>query len=81
MASKPGRHDTALLAIGALIAAVLWLPVSISLAGNLELNFNGARGEIWVAYSIATDGLALLALVWGLLRRLVVRLFRRRVRV
>ena len=32
------------LSMGSLIAAVIWLPVSIALAGNLALNFQGGRG-------------------------------------
>jgi hypothetical protein len=30
-------------------AAVLWLPLSIALAGNLALDFSGARGTLWLA--------------------------------
>lgn len=37
-----------------LLAAVLWLPVSIALAGNLALNFSGSRGSVWIIVSYAT---------------------------
>jgi len=35
----------------ALVLAILWLPISVALAGNLELNFAGSRGTIWLAIS------------------------------
>lgn len=49
--SRPG---TALrvASIVALAAAVLWLPVSATLAGNLELNFSGTRGSAWLVLSL-----------------------------
>jgi hypothetical protein len=37
-----------------LLAAALWLPISIALAGNLALNFSGSRGTIWFVISFAT---------------------------
>ena len=37
-----------------LVVTVLWLPISIALAGNLELNFSGSRGTAWLIISSAT---------------------------
>jgi hypothetical protein len=37
-----------------LIVTILWLPISIALAGNLELNFSGSRGTAWLIISWAT---------------------------
>jgi hypothetical protein len=37
-----------------LLAAILWLPISIALAGNLALNFSGFRGTVWMIISYAT---------------------------
>lgn len=37
-----------------LVLTVLWLPISIALAGNLELNFSGSRGTAWLVISSAT---------------------------
>jgi hypothetical protein len=34
-----------------LVVTVIWLPISIALAGNLELNFSGARGTAWLVIS------------------------------
>lgn len=35
----------------ALVVALSWLPVSIALAGNLELNFGEATGPAWLAFT------------------------------
>ncbi|GAB4186255.1 MAG: hypothetical protein Tsb002_10580 [Wenzhouxiangellaceae bacterium] len=52
------------LSVAAAVVALAWLPVSIYLAGNLHLNFNGVQGEIWSWYSIGTVLLSLVALAW-----------------
>lgn len=49
----------------ALLASVLWLPVSVVLAGNLALNFSGARGTAWIAMTLATIVVVLVSLVWA----------------
>ena len=36
------------------ISAMLWLPISIALAGNLALNFSGFRGTVWLVISSVT---------------------------
>lgn len=62
--SRPGtsaRHFSA----ASLIAAAAWLPVSIGLARNLNLNFSGIRGEVWVWLSVGTAALAAAALTWA----------------
>lgn len=51
----------------ALTLAVLWLPVSIALAGNLELNFDSGIGPAWFAFT----ALALLASFGALLFALI----------
>ncbi|HET6395351.1 MAG TPA: hypothetical protein VFF91_00750 [Pseudoxanthomonas sp.] len=48
-------------------AAALWLPLSVALAGNLALNFAGARGTAWLWLSLCTFVAALAALAWSLL--------------
>lgn len=50
-------------ALGALALAVIWLPVSVAMAGNLALVFSGVRGEAWIALSLATVVAVLCALV------------------
>jgi hypothetical protein len=54
-----------------LVVTVLWLPISIALAGNLELNFFGSRGTAWLVISaviaIAVLGSLALAIAGALL--------------
>lgn len=45
------RHRVSLMA---LLAAAVWLPFSIVLAGNLALNFQGFSGTVWLAATAAT---------------------------
>ncbi|WP_149193984.1 hypothetical protein [Luteimonas suaedae] len=49
----------------ALVSAILWLPVSIALAGNLELNFSGSRGTAWLVASSVTAIAVLSSLLWA----------------
>ena len=53
-------------ALAALAGAMLWLPVSVLLAGNLQLNFSGGRGTTWLVFSAAVFAFACLALLWGI---------------
>lgn len=57
------RHRFAAVALA---ASALWLPASALLAGNLALNFSGARGTAWLAGSVAVIAAALFALVWAM---------------
>ncbi|MEO1247387.1 MAG: hypothetical protein AAFX56_17000 [Pseudomonadota bacterium] len=61
------------LSMFALGSSLLWLPVSIVLAGNLELNFSGHRGSVWIWMSIANFATVLSALVWALVRSALTR--------
>jgi len=49
------------------LAAAAWLPVSIALAGNLELSFGGGRGTAWVAITLGTMLASVTCLVWALI--------------
>lgn len=60
-------------AVASLIAAAAWLPVSISLAGNLALNFSGSRGQAWIWFSVATVALVLTALAGATIDHLIRR--------
>lgn len=53
----------------ALVVALAWLPVSIALAGNLELNFSGPAGPAWIAFT----ALAVIAAYGSLLAAAVAR--------
>jgi hypothetical protein len=39
------------IALVALVVSLVWLPVSITLAGNLALNFSGDLGSVWLVVS------------------------------
>jgi hypothetical protein len=46
-----GHRRLRQLCAGNLLAAWLWLPVSIALAGNVALNFSGQTGTLWLGIS------------------------------
>jgi hypothetical protein len=52
--------------LASLVGAVLWLPASVVLAGNPELNFGGGRGSVWLALTVAVVGAAGGTLLWAL---------------
>lgn len=58
----------------ALAASILWLPASALLAGNLALNFSGARGTAWLVGSVAVMVATLVALAWAMVGCAVHRL-------
>lgn len=49
----------------ALVGAVLWLPLSVVLAGNVQLNFSGSRGAAWLALSLLTLVVVMVSLAWA----------------
>lgn len=55
----------------ALMASIAWLPVSIAMAGNLELNFTGSIGSTWLAASAFLFLSVMLVLFLALLFSLV----------
>jgi len=62
-----GRGSTLRAAsLFSLLAAVLWLPVSVILAGNSQLNFSGGRGSAWLALSVAVFAVTCFTLLWAL---------------
>lgn len=58
-------------AIGALALALAWLPVSLLLAGNLALNFEGPRGALWMGLTVLTLAAGTAALAWSAIHRLI----------
>jgi hypothetical protein len=57
--------------LAALIASVAWLPASVALAGNLELDFSGWRGSAWLIFSLVVVVAVLCALAWALVASLL----------
>jgi len=74
------RRGTALriASLTALTAAVAWLPVSMWLAGNAALNFPAARGDIWLAFSLAVVACVFATLAWAGVATLLALRMRRR---
>ena len=66
--SRP-RTRVRRVSVASLIGAAVWLPVSVALAGNLNLNFHGRHGDAWLALSIAIAAMVLSALIWALIAR------------
>lgn len=69
------------LSVAALIASILWLPLSIGLAGNLRLNFSGARGDTWIWMNLFTFPVVLITFIWALVRSAFVHITSRRNRL
>lgn len=54
------------VAVAVLVLGLAWMPVSLLLAGNPELNFAGGRGGIWLALSLALAVCSYGVLAWCL---------------
>ena len=65
---SPGGSILQTLSVAAFVAAILWLPLSIGLAGNLRLNFSGTQGDRWIWMNLFTFPIVLITFVWALLR-------------
>ncbi len=61
------------VALASLLAAVVWLPASIVLAGNLTLNFGGGRGAAWLVLSLAVVVGVFCTLLWALAASLLAK--------
>ena len=66
LSSRGSVHEA--LSVAAFIGSILWLPLSIGLAGNLNLNFSGTRGDTWIWMNLFTFPIVLITFVWALLR-------------
>jgi len=65
------------LGVAAVVLALAWYPVSIALAGNLNLNFSGDRGATWLALTIAVVAAGVLSVTVSASARIVERIRRR----
>jgi hypothetical protein len=73
---SPPKTLVRYFSLASLVAACAWLPISIALAGNLSLNFEGARGEMWFLFTFVAFVAVYCSLAWALVVRLLIR-FRR----
>ncbi len=78
---SPGGSILQALSVAALVASILWLPLSIGLAGNLRLNFSGVRGDTWIWMNFFTFPIVLITFAWALLRSALVHVTSRRKRL
>lgn len=58
-------------AIAAVVLSVLWLPISIGLAGNLSLNFEGTNGWVRTRYNLFTFAFVLMSMLWAISQNLL----------
>ena len=68
-----GRTALRRVSVISLVGALAWLPVSIALAGNLNLNFHGGHGMAWLVLSVAIHAAVLFALGWALAAALLAK--------
>jgi hypothetical protein len=66
------------IAIGSIVLSVIWLPISIGLAGNLSLNFDGTNGLVWRRFTLATFAFVLMSMLWAIAQSFVDRSMGRR---
>lgn len=62
--SQPGTLLRVLAILG-LCGALAWLPLSILLAGNLRLEFQGTSGQTWMALTFGLLAWLILTSLWG----------------
>jgi hypothetical protein len=60
-----GKPESVLrwIAIVSIVLSVLWLPMSVGLAGNLSLNSDGTNGSAWRYYTLVTFVFVLMSML------------------
>jgi hypothetical protein len=53
------------LSLVSLVVSMAWLPVSVLMAGNPNLNFSGGSGFAWTVFTAVTALMAILSLAWA----------------
>jgi hypothetical protein len=76
LASVPGSR-LRVVAKATLVAAIAWLPVSMAIAGGMQLHYSGWQGWLWMAYTLALLVAVPVVLGWAIVAALLQR--RRRV--
>lgn len=72
LASVPGSRLRA-VARATFILAVAWLPVSIAIAGGMQLSFSGWQSWAWMIYTLTILLLVPIVLVWAVVAALRAR--------
>ena len=65
------------IAIASIVLSVLWLPMSVRLAGNLSLNFDGTNGSAWRYYTLVTFVFVLTSMLLAIAQSLMDRMLGR----
>lgn len=76
LSSMPGSRLRA-VAKATLVAAIAWLPVSMAIAGGMQLHYSGWQSWLWMAYTLALLLAVPVVLGWAIVAALLQR--RRRV--
>ncbi len=76
LSSMPGSRLRA-VAKATLVAAIAWLPVSMAIAGGMQLSYSGWQSWAWMIYTLALLLAAPVVLGWAIVAALLQR--RRRV--
>lgn len=61
------------LAKAALVAAIAWLPVSMAIAGGMQLHYSGWQAWFWMAYTCAVLLAVPILLGWSIVAALLQR--------
>ena len=74
-----GKPESVLrwIAIVSIVLSVLWLPMSVRLAGNLSLNFDGTNGSAWRYYTLVTFVFVLTSMLLAIAQSLMDRMLGR----
>ena len=74
-----GKPESVLrwIAIVSIVLSVLWLPMSVGLAGNLSLNFDGTNGSAWRYYTLVTFVFVLTSMLLAIAQSLMDRMLGR----
>ena len=74
-----GKPESVLrwIAIVSIVLSVLWLPMSVGLAGNLSLNFDGTNGSAWRYYTLVTFVFVLMSMLLAIAQSLMDRMLGR----
>lgn len=72
LASVPGSRLRA-VAKATLVAAIAWLPVSMAIAGGMQLHYSGWQSWLWITYTLALLLAVPVVFVWAIVAALLQR--------
>ena len=72
LSSVPGSRLRA-IAKATLVAAIAWLPVSMAIAGGMQLHYSGWQSWLWMTYTLALLLAVPVVLGWAILAALLQR--------